>query len=229
MPPITVLIADDDQDLMEGLRWYLEDAGFAVRVAESGTSALALFREFRPEVVILDIMMPGMDGVQVCEEIRRDSDAFILMLSARDGELDKVRALQKGADDYVTKPFYASELAARIQAHLRRTRRQRPAEEMIRWQGLEINPAEYRVQVHGAPLTLSATEFNLLMTFIRRPRVVFSREQLVPVIWGDDFYGELRLVDNHIYRLREKLIQAGLDPCPITTVRGVGYAFRPDA
>jgi DNA-binding response OmpR family regulator len=223
-----VLIADDDQDLVEGLRWYLEAAAFTVLVAENGVDALALFRRERPQVVILDIMMPGMDGLQVCTEIRRESDAFIIMLSARDGELDKVRALQQGADDYVTKPFYASELAARIQALLRRAQRH-TAQSAVRWQGLAVYPEERRATVNEAEVALSTSEFNVLAALVQRPRVVFSREQLVPIIWGDDFYGELRLVDNHIYRLREKLMEAGLDPCPIATVRGVGYAFRPDA
>jgi len=230
MTPTRVLIADDDQDLVEGLRWYLEAAGFQVLVAEDGASALALFRSEHPDVVILDIMMPGLDGVQVCEAIRAESEAFILMLSARDSELDKVRALEKGADDYLTKPFYASELAARIKTLLRRARQTVAVtiQPTFRYKGLELFCEEHRVTIHGAEVVLSASEFTVLEALMRHPRMVYSREQLVRVIWGDEFFGELRLVDNHIYRLRDKLLDAGLPSCPIATVRGVGYAFRPE-
>jgi DNA-binding response OmpR family regulator len=227
--PIRVLLADDDRDLVEGLRWYLEDEGYQVFVANNGTAALATFRAERPEVVILDIMMPGLDGVQVCEAIRRESEAFILMLSAREGELDKVRALNSGADDYVTKPFYASELTARIKALLRRLRKGTQQTSNLRFQGLEVFTDERRVTVNGDEVTLSSMEFDLLSALMNRPRTVLSRNQLIDMIWGNEFFGEVRLVDNHVYRLREKLTAAGLDPCPIATIRGVGYAFRPDA
>jgi len=225
---IRVLLADDDQDLTEGLRWFLEAEGFQVQTAANGTAALETFRRERPDIVILDIMMPGLDGVQVCEAIRHESDAFIMMLSSRDGELDKVRALEKGADDYLTKPFFASELSARIKALLRRARQVPVPTSTIRWKTLAIFSEERRVTVGDTAVPLSSTEFELLMALVRHPRVVFPREQLVQIIWGDDFFGELRLVDNHIYRLRDKLINAGLSSCPISTVRGVGYAFRPE-
>ncbi|MHB9134553.1 MAG: response regulator transcription factor [Armatimonadota bacterium] len=227
--PTRILVADDDRDLVEGLRWYLEAEGYQVFVADNGATALAAFRAERPEVVILDIMMPGMDGVQVCEAIRRESDAFIMMLSARDGELDKVRALNSGADDYVTKPFYASELTARIKALLRRLRKGTQETPSLRYQGLEVFIDERRVTVNGDEVTLSTMEFDLLSALMNRPRTVLSRNQLIDMLWGDEFFGEVRLVDNHVYRLREKLTTAGLDPCPIATIRGVGYAFRPDA
>ena len=223
-----ILLADDDADLVEGLRWYLEAEGFQVFTAGSGPAALELFRREHPDVVILDIMMPGLDGVQVCEAIRRESDAFILMLSAREGEIDRVRALEKGADDYVTKPFYARELSARIKAMLRRAQRGTQTAPTLRWEALELFLDERRVTVSGASVALSTMEFDLLAALMRRPRVVFSRNQLVDIIWGDEFVGELRLVDNHVYRLRDKLINAGLARCPIVTVRGVGYAFRPE-
>jgi len=223
-----ILLADDDQDLIEGLRWYLEAEGFQVFVVDNGQAALDVFRAEHPAVVILDIMMPGLDGVQVCEAIRQESEAFVMMLSARDGEIDKVRALQKGADDYVTKPFYASELAARIKALLRRAQRGSQSTPNYHWKELELYLDERRVSVCGNTVILSVMEFELLAALLRRPRTVFSRNQLVDIIWGDDFVGELRLVDNHVYRLREKLINAGLSHCPIVTIRGVGYAFRPE-
>ncbi len=226
--PTRILLADDDGDLVEGLRWYLEAEGFQVHTADNGRAALEIFRAETPEVVILDIMMPGLDGVQVCEAIRRESDAFIMMLSAREGEIDKVRALEKGADDYVTKPFYATELAARIKAMLRRARRGTQDTPTLHWGALALFQEERRVTVHGTAVTLSTTEFDLLAALLRRPRNVFSRNQLVDILWGGDFFGELRLVDNHVYRLREKLQHAGLDPVPIATIRGVGYAFRPE-
>ncbi len=223
-----VLIADDDRDLVEGLQWYLEAEGYQVLIASDGPAALQVFRAERPEVVILDIMMPQLDGVQVCEAIRTESDAFVMMLSARSGELDIVRALHSGADDYVTKPFFAAELVARIKALLRRAPRKTQGTPNLHWQGLHVYLEERRVTVNGAEVHLSSAEFDLLAAFLNRPRVVFSRNQLVDVLWGDAFYGELRLVDNHVYRLREKLTAAGLSPCPIVTIRGVGYAFRPD-
>jgi DNA-binding response OmpR family regulator len=223
-----ILIADDDADLIEGLRWYLEAEGYQVHAAENGNAAIDAFHALKPDILILDIMMPGLDGVQVCERIRAESDAFIMMLSAREGEIDKVRALEKGADDYVTKPFYASELVARIKALLRRVARGRQSAPTLHWGTLALFAEERRVTVQDADVPLSTMEFDLLTALMRRPRTVFSRNQLVDIIWGDAFYGELRLVDNHVYRLREKLISAGLSPCPIVTIRGVGYAFRPE-
>lgn len=226
-----ILIADDDKDLVEGLSWYLEAEGFEVTTVNDGAAALDAFRSVRPDLALLDIMMPGMDGVAVCEAIRRESDAFVVMLSARDGELDKVRALTKGADDYITKPFHVTELVARIKAILRRSRTSDQREDepnTYQWKGLRVIIDERRATVNGYPIELTSMEFNLLVALMRRPRTVFPREELVKVVWGDDFYGELRLVDNHVYRLREKLTRAGIEKCPIASVRGVGYAFRPE-
>ncbi len=158
----SILIADDDTGLVEGLRWYLEAAGFTVQAVDNGSAALEAFRALRPDVVILDIMMPGLDGVQVCEAIRRESNVFIIMLSARDGENDRVRALEKGADDYVTKPFYATELVARINGLLRR-------DPLNRRLGLEVFPDDRQVSVNGAPVNLSSLEFDLLLTLMHKP------------------------------------------------------------
>lgn len=224
-----VLIADDDTDLVEGLRWYLEAEGFEVSCANDGASALAQFRSSHPDVVILDIMMPGTDGMEVCEQIRRESDAYVMMLSARDGEIDKVRALSIGADDYLTKPFHISELVARVKALLRRGRGCEIEEpKSYQWKDLRVLVDERRVAVKGVNVELTTMEFDLLVALMRRPRVVLSRDELIKAVWGDNFYGETRLVDNHIYHLREKLAGAGLDAVPIVTVRGVGYAFRPE-
>jgi DNA-binding response OmpR family regulator len=223
-----ILVVDDDADLVEGLRWYLEAEGFEVLAATDGEAAVEMFRGQEPDLVILDIMMPKMDGIQVCELIHNESDALIMMLSARDSEIDKVRALKLGADDYVTKPFHISELVARIQAMARRRGRAQPSRVTYRWQNLELSPAEHRVTVGGSVLELTSMEFDLLATLMASPRIALSREQLVEAIWGGDFYGEFRLVDNLVYRLREKLTQAGCEEFPIATVRGVGYAYRPE-
>ncbi len=226
MPP-HILIVDDDPKLTEAVSWYLEAEGFRATRVANGAKALETFRADRPDAVIVDIMMPGMDGFDLCRAIRKESQVPLLMLSARDGEADKVRALNLGADDYVTKPFGAMELVARVKALLRRGGA--GGGKPLRFPGIEILSEQRKVLVGGKEITLSALEFDLLATLARRPEVVLSREQLADLVWGDDFSGDLRLVDSHIYRLREKLTAAGLDPCPIATVRGVGYAFRPEA
>jgi len=223
-----ILIADDNADMIDGLSWYLEAAGFAVITAATGREALATFATEHPDVVILDIMMPEVDGVTVCEMIRRESNVYIMMLSAREGEIDKIRALDKGADDYVTKPFSAGEVVSRIKALLRRSQHAPQTTATFRWKGLSVFLDEHRVQVNGTDVPLTTLEFELLITLMRHPRIVFSRNQLIDAVWGDAGYdGGSRLVDNQVYRLREKLVSAGLDPCPIATIRGVGYAFRP--
>jgi len=223
-----ILVADDNADMIDGLSWYLEAAGFEVITAATGQVALEKFATERPDVVILDIMMPEVDGITVCETIRRESDVYIMMLSAREGEIDKIRALDKGADDYVTKPFSAGEVVSRIKALLRRSQHAPQTTATFRWKCLSIFLDEYRVQVNGADVPLTTLEFDLLVTLMRHPRIVFSRNQLIDSVWGDAGYeGGSRLVDNQVYRLREKLLSAGLDPCPIATIRGVGYAFRP--
>jgi DNA-binding response OmpR family regulator len=224
-----ILIADDNVDMLDGLTWYLEAAGFEVITAVTGREALERFAAVRPDVVILDIMMPEVDGVTVCETIRQQSNVYIMMLSARVGEIDKIRALDKGADDYVTKPFSAGEVVSRIKALLRRSQHVPQTTATFRWKGLSVYLDEHRVQVNGADVSLTMLEFELLVTLMRHPRIVFSRNQLIDAVWGDSGYeGGSRLVDNQVYRLREKLVSAGLDPCPIATIRGVGYAFRPE-
>jgi DNA-binding response OmpR family regulator len=222
-----ILIVDDDPKLTEAVSWYLEAEGFRASRVANGSQALEAFRSDRPDAVIIDIMMPGMNGFELCRTIRRESKVPILMLSAREGEADKVRALDIGADDYVTKPFGAMELVARIKALLRRAGH--TGEASLQFAGIEVLPEQRKVLVHNQEVGLSALEFDLLLTLMRRPQIVLTREQLADLVWGDEFSGEFRLVDSHIYRLREKLIKAGLDPCPVATVRGVGYAFRPQA
>jgi two-component system response regulator RegX3 len=222
-----VLIVDDDPELTEAVSWYLEAEGMRATRVANGAKALERFRADRPDAVIIDIMMPGMDGFALCRAIRNQSQVPVLMLSARDGEADKVRALNLGADDYVTKPFGAMELVARVKALLRRGGEVGGAS--LRFPGIEVLPEQRKLLVRGKEVALSALEFDLLVTLARRPGIVFSRDQLADLVWKDDFSGDLRLVDSHVYRLRTKLTEAGLSPCPIATVRGVGYAFRPQA
>ncbi len=224
--PPHILIVDDDPQLTEAVSWYLEAEGMRATRVANGAKALEAFRADRPDGVIIDIMMPGMDGFELCRAIRRESKAPILMLSARDGEVDKVRALNIGADDYVTKPFSAMELVARMKALLRRGG---DSGASLLFPSIEILPDQRKVLVLRKEVTLSALEFDLLVTLARRPGIVFSREQLADLVWKNDSPSDLRLVDSHVYRLRTKLTEAGLSPCPIATIRGVGYAFRPEA
>lgn len=220
-----ILIADDDEALAQAVSWFLEAEGFQVIHAADGRKAFALLQAQGADAMIVDVMMPVMDGFELCQAVRRVSNVPILMLSARDGEADKVRALGLGADDYVCKPFGAMELVARVKALLRRAAQ--TAGPVLRSSGLEVLQAERQVMVRGAPVELSALEFDLLAALMERPQRVLSREQLATMVWTE-FYGDDRLVDSHVYRLRKKLLSAGLDPCPIVTVRGVGYAFRPE-
>lgn len=223
-----ILIVDDDAALIEGLRWYLEAEGFEILSASDGESAVETFRRERPDLVILDVMMPKMDGIIVCETISSESDALIMMLSARDSDIDKVRALKLGADDYVTKPFNVSELVARIQALIRRRNRSQGPLPTHRWRNLEVSSEEHRAKVDGAVLELTTMEFDLLTELMDHPQAAIPREQLVEAVWGKDFFGEMRLVDNIVCRLREKLTAAGCADFPIVTIRGVGYAYRPE-
>jgi DNA-binding response OmpR family regulator len=223
-----ILVADDDKDLVDGLRWYLEAEGFEIVAANDGESAIRAFREQKPDLVILDIMMPGVDGMKVCEIIAAESDAMVMMLSAKSLEVDKVRALQIGADDYVTKPFHALELVARVKALIRRKAKGQPASPSYRWKNLQVFVDEHRVAVGDANVELTAMQFDLLTALMSRPQVVLTREQLVEAVWGGEFYGEMRLVDNLIYRMRERLVAAGCADLPIIAIRGVGYVYRPE-
>jgi two-component system response regulator RegX3 len=220
-----ILIADDDEGLTKAVTWYLEAEGFRISAKHDGRAAWETFEKEGADAVIIDVMMPGMDGFQLCRSIRQNSRVPILMLSARDAEIDKVQALNLGADDYVTKPFGPMELVARVKALLRRSSFiDGPT---LKFGALEIARDQRRVFISEAEIELPSLEFDLLTALASRPQRVLSRDQLVSLVW-DDFYGDDRLVDAHIYRLRKRLVAAGLDPCPIVTVRGTGYVFRPE-
>ncbi|TAJ99659.1 MAG: response regulator transcription factor [Chloroflexota bacterium] len=222
----TILVVDDAPNIVELLRMYLEGAGYATVVATDGASAVELHRKHRPDLVILDVMLPGMDGFEVCRAIRREADTPVVMLTARTDDVDAIVGLELGADDYVTKPFNPRALVARVKAILRRTdgtvRLGRPIEVGT----LRIEPRRREVFVGDRGVELRAREFDLLAALARDPGVVLSREALLEDVWGTDFAGETRTVDVHVSELRKKL---GDDGPTIESVRGVGYRLIADA
>lgn len=223
----TVLVVDDERLLVKGLKRSLEQEGFAVLEAFDGEQGLALFRDQAPELVVLDLMLPIMDGLTVCREIRRSSDTPIIMLTARGEDVDKIVGLELGADDYVTKPFNTRELVARIRAVLRRfqTRPDQLEEGIIRLGRLEIDGLRRKVTVVGEQVDLTAREFDLLYLLAGHPGRVYTRENLLELVWGSSYYSDLRTVDVHIRRLREKVETNPGRPELVLTKWGVGYYF----
>jgi two-component system response regulator MtrA len=217
-------VVDDDAALAEMLSIVLRNEGFEPIWCAHGDKAFAAFRDAKPDLVLLDLMLPGRDGVDVCRDIRAESGVPIVMLTAKDSELDKVVGLELGADDYVTKPFELPELVARIKAVLRRSTAGLP-EGAISIAGLEIDPAGFSVRKGGEDVALTATEFRLLLELARRPKQVFTRELLLELVWNYDYLGDSRLVDVAVQRLRGKIEDDPAQPKLIQTVRGVGYRF----
>ena len=222
---IRVLVVDDEKNLVKLLRGYLEREGFEVHEASDGVTALETARRVTPDLVVLDWMLPGLDGTRVLGELRRFSDAYVIMLTARSEEVDKVVALSAGADDYLTKPFSPGELVARIRAMLRRPRSDAPgAEEATLALGeLSIDPGRREVRLRGEEVNLTALEFDLLSALASRPGLVFTRRQLLERVWGETYYGSEHVVDVHVANLRKKLEDDPASPHHIQTVRGVGY------
>ncbi len=220
-----VLIVDDDVNICELQRLYLEKENFQVTVCHDGKKAVELFKEKAPDIVILDIMLPGMDGWEVCREIRKFSAIPIIMLSAKDETFNKVLGLELGADDYMVKPFEPKELIARIRAVLRRFGRQEDSPEQVIFPGLVINKSNYTVKLNGNDIDMPPKELELLFFIASNPNKVYTREQLLENVWGFDFYGDTRTVDVHIKRLREKF-EPGEYKWQIKTVWGVGYKFE---
>jgi two-component system response regulator MprA len=222
--PPRILVVDDDRQILNLMRRGLSFAGYAVDVAESGEQALALARERPPALVILDIMLPGLDGLDVCRRLRAgDRELPILMLTAKGRVPDRVAGLDAGADDYLVKPFAFDELLARIRALLRRTSPSDGAR--LRLADLTLDPATRDVERGGRRIDLTTKEFELLEFFLRHPRQVLTREVIFEHVWGSDFLGGSNLIDVHVMRLREKL-EAGGEPRLIHTMRGVGYSLR---
>lgn len=217
-----ILLVDDEAHIVDLARLYLEREGFRVESAADGKSGLAQIRERKPSLVVLDIMLPEMDGFEVCRQARAESDVPILMLTARDDDIDKIVGLELGADDYLTKPFNPRELVARIKTILRRVEpRPRQEGQPIHVGDISVDPARREVAVNGAPVTLRAKEFDLLQTFAEHKGLVLTRDQLLNLVWGYDFYGETRTVDVHVAHLRKHLSLS--TTVRIETVTGVGY------
>jgi len=220
-----VLVVDDELKIVRLVRAYLERAGFTVVTAHEGQEALAVFRSQRPHLVILDLMLPGMDGLDVCRAIRRSSDVPIIMLTARDEEVDRLIGLELGADDYIVKPFSPREVVARVRAVLRRTEGQPLEPEVIIAGDVTLDLPHRTVQVRGRPVELTATEFELLTILARHPGQVFTRMQLLDLVQGQAYEGYERTIDVHVKNLRRKLGDDPRNPRYIVTVRGVGYKF----
>jgi DNA-binding response OmpR family regulator len=224
-----ILVVDDERSILELLAYNLRRNGYQVIEARDGRQALQLARAERPDLVILDLMLPRLDGLDVCRELRRESTVPVIMLTARDEEVDRIVGLELGADDYVTKPFSVRELIARVRAVLRRTTpatmdADSPA--ILGVGPLEIDTLSREARLGGLSLPLTRLEIDLLETMMRHPGQSLSREQLLDQAWGYDYYGNSRAVDSAIKRLRSKLRAAGGDPAIITTVRGIGYRLE---
>ena len=218
-----VLVVDDEPKIREVLRSYLVADGFEVAEAANGDEALAMAARLQPEVVILDVRLPGRDGFAILAELRRTSDAYVIMLTARAEEIDKVLGLSLGADDYVTKPFSAREVAARVKAVLRRARRPASEADVIDVGSLRVDGTRRIVTFRDREIPLTTLEFDLLFALAVSPGRVFTRRQLVEQAWGWDFFGDERVVDVHIRNLRNRLGDDAQDPAVVATVRGVGY------
>lgn len=221
-----IMVVDDDSNICELLRLYLEKEDFEVCIAENGARALEIFDSEKPDLMLLDIMMPQLDGWQVCREIRKKSSCPIIMLTAKGEVFDKVLGLELGADDYVVKPFEAKEVVARVKAVLRRAGGQNEKKtKEVRYDGLYINMENYELRVRGKQIDTPPKEMELIYHLASNPNRVYTRDQLLDEVWGFEYYGDSRTVDVHIKRLREKLDGVS-DQWTLKTVWGVGYKFE---
>lgn len=222
-----ILVVDDDQNICELLRLYIEKEGFEVTIANDGRRALECFETQKPDLIMLDIMLPELDGWQVCREIRKKSQCPIIMLTAKGEVFDKVLGLELGADDYVVKPFEAKEVVARIKAVLRRYGQveNENAVKEVKYDKLSINLTNYELRVNGEQIDTPPKEMELIYHLASNPNRVFTRDQLLDEVWGFDYYGDSRTVDVHVKRLREKL-EGVSDQWALKTVWGVGYKFE---
>jgi len=221
-----VLVVDDEPHIRTVLRGYLEADGFAVSEAADGETAVRQVRQMAPDLVLLDVMLPGIDGLEVLRQLRAFSDVYVILVTARTEEVDKLVGLGVGADDYVTKPFSPREVTARVKAVLRRDRGPRDSGgTLLRFEGLAVDRDAREVRAGGTTVSLSALEFDVLAALADAPGRVFSRRQLLERVWGYDFFGDERVVDVHIRSLRARLGDDAANPRLIATVRGVGYKF----
>lgn len=219
-----VLVVDDDKNIAELISLYLEKEGYDTRKVYDGITAIEEFKNYDPHLILLDIMLPGMDGYDVCKEIRKSSDVPIIMLTAKGETFDKVLGLELGADDYIVKPFDTKELTARVKAVLRRSSLRQEKHNILEFTNLIINMDNYSITYNGKVMEIPPKELELLYYIASNSNQVFTREQLLDQIWGYDFIGDTRTVDVHIKRLRDKF--KGDDPWSIKTVWGVGYKFE---
>jgi DNA-binding response OmpR family regulator len=224
-----ILLVDDEKKITTVLKAYLQQEGFQVTVALNGVIALTLFKENPYDLIILDLMLPGMSGTEICREIRKISSVPIIMLTAKIEEEDRIQGLSIGADDYITKPFSPREVVARVRAVLRRTNNETtPLADVISYDnGLTIDNIQHEVRLHDQEISLTPTEFKILGTLAKHPGRVYSRNQLVEIVQGHDFEGDDRVIDAHIKKIRQKLEVIPSDPQIILTVYGVGYKFNP--
>ncbi|HEX6230279.1 MAG TPA: response regulator transcription factor [Actinomycetota bacterium] len=223
-----ILVVEDEEPLADTLRYNLEREGYGVSVAADGRRALERFRAEQPSLVILDLMLPGMSGLDVCREIRADSNVPIIIVTAKDSEADKVAGLELGADDYVTKPFSVRELVSRVRANLRRVEPFAPApdrEEVLAGGPVQMDVSRHEVSVRGEAVPMPPKEFELLEAFLRRKGRLLTREFLIEEVWGPDYFGDTRTLDVHVKRLRRKLEEDPHHPAHLLTVRGLGYKF----
>ena len=229
-----LLVVDDDPNICELIELYFMKEGYEVKACHEGDKAVDAFRDFDPDIILLDLMLPGMDGYDICREIRKESSVPIIMLTARGETLDRVVGLELGADDYIPKPFEPKEVIARVKAVLRRTEiasdsREDKQVEYIEYPGLKVNISSYNVEIADEKIEMPPKELELLFFLATHPDRVFTREQLLGNVWGYDFFGESRTVDVHIKRIREKIEAVDVDgklPWAIETVWGVGYKFE---
>ena len=225
MTPAKILVIDDEPSIQSVVAAYLKVEGYDYQTAADGRSGLSLARTFKPDIIILDVMLPGMDGIELLANLRRESNVYVIMLTARTEETDKIVGLSVGADDYLTKPFSPRELIARIKAALRRiqgTDQTPGTTSVLVFAHIRLDPAAHRVWVDDRLLDLTAVEFDLLLTLAKHNGIVLSREKLMEMVWGYNYYGDSRVVDVHIGHIRQKL---GNDQF-VETIRGVGYRFE---
>ncbi len=224
-PKKNILVIDDDKNICELIRLYLEKEGYNVDVVFDGVKGLALFKQKAHDLIILDLLLPGMDGLQVCREVRNISKIPIIMLSAKGETFDKVLGLELGADDYMVKPFETKELVARIKAVMRRFKQDIGESEEIAYPGLIINKSNYTVKLDGNKVEMTPKELETLFFLASNPNKVYTRDQLLEQIWEYDFFGDARTIDVHVKRIREKILKEDA-PWELKTVWGVGYKFE---
>jgi two-component system response regulator RegX3 len=222
-----ILIVEDEESLADSVRYNLEREGYEVLVAGDGRRAMERFRSEGASLVILDLMLPEMSGLDVCRMIRQESDVPIIMVTAKDAEADKVTGLELGADDYVTKPFSVRELVSRVRAHLRRAAMgaSTPPDELLSGGPIQMDVARHEVEVDGTPVAFPPKEFELLEAFLRRKDRLLTRLFLIEEVWGSDYVGDTKTLDVHVKRIRQKIEDDPHDPAHLLTVRGLGYKF----